>query len=887
MRSWLNCSILSSLRTRLVVLVLLAVIPALGLILYSASEQRRSAITEARANTLRLVRLAANNQKQMADGTRQLLTVLAQLPIVRQGKSPDCDQLLADLLRQYPIYANFSVLDAQGKTICSGLPYSGSVGSADLNYFKSALQTRKFVVGDYQIGRISKKPTISFAFPILNKAGQVESVGIASLDLNQWNRLAAQVKLPKDGVLSVIDQRGTLLVRYPEPEKWLGKSIPPDAFNVIKRAGGEGVNEITSLDSVRRIFAFAPLGDDPLNPDGYIRVGVPLSTVFDNANGLLMNNLLGLGAVTILALVAAWVGGDAFLIRQVQSLVQTAQTLGSGRLDARTHVSYTSGELGQLARAIDEMATALAAREKAIASLNQDMKTLFELIPIGILITQDSEFTQVRANPAFAQILGLSPESNISSLPINAFYSGYKILRDGKEIQPEEFPLQYAAIHKTEVRGTEIDIVRDDGKIINLFGYAAPLLDEQGNARGSVAAFLDISDRLRAEVEREQLLQREKAAREAAEVANRVKDEFLGILSHELRTPLNPILGWTKLLRTGKLNLEKTAIALETIERNAKLQIQLVEDLLDISHILQGNFTLNLSYVDLPSITVAAIETLRLATEAKSIPIVTEFTPGFKPFLADASRLQQVVWNLLSNALKFTPAGGQVTIKLESGGNYAQIQVSDTGRGISPEFLPYIFDIFRQADSATTRQFGGLGLGLAIVRHVVEMHGGTVNAYSLGENQGSTFTVKLPQVYSPPKFAEQEISSHNAVNLNGIRVLVVDDEADIRDLVVYLIEESGAEVIATASAKDALQILKQSPVDVLVCDIAMPNMDGYMLIQQVRAWSLEKGGKIPAIALSAYPGEFNQRKAISVGFQRHLSKPVDPKDLVQVIASLL
>ncbi|MBD2345690.1 PAS domain S-box protein [Anabaena subtropica] len=1151
MPSWLNCSFLSSLRTRLLLLVLLAVIPALGLILYSASEQRRAAITEAQENTLRLVRLAANNQRQMVEGTRQLLTVLAQMPIIRQGNSPDCHQLLADLLQQYPTYGNLAVIDTQGNIICSGITYSGRVNVTDRSYFKSALQTHKFVVGDYQIGRITKKPTVSFAFPVLNKVDQVQSVVMAALDLDQWNQLAAQVQLPEDAVLSVVNQKGILLVRYPEAEKWLGKSLPQDAFVQMKTTGGEGVCEITGLDGVRRIFAFVPLGDDPFNPDAYISVGVPVAVVLDHANWLLVSNLLGLGTVTILALVAAWVGGNVFLIRQVQSLVRTAQTLGSGQLNARSEIAHTSGELGKLARAIDEMAIALAAREMAIASLNQDMKTLFELIPIGILITQDPEFKQVRANPAFAQILGLEPRTNISDTLLDTFCSSYKLLREGQELPPEEFPLRYAAIHKTEVKGTEVDLVRDDGRIFNLFGYAAPLVDNLDKSRGAVAAFLDIterkqveektrhlltqiqhqanvlqailsasvdhiyifdllgryqyvsgggaailgltpeemvgktwrelnlpanslemlnlldiereaviqtgqpikaensyqtpeglhyyeyiltplhnpeqliegvvavsrdisghkqteqalreseqrlrlaqrvakigtwdwnvqtnqvswsegiwdllglergtnkpgfrswldfihpddrdrtmqaveavftqgeeyydeyrilrqdgtilwlaskgrvirnyqgeverfvgiildiSERKQVEVEREELLQREQAAREAAEVTSRIKDEFLAVLSHELRTPLNPIIGWTNLLRAGKLKPEKAAIALETIERNAKLQTQLVEDLLDISRILQGKFTLNLSHVYFPTIIEAAKETFRLAAEAKSIQIFTEFTPGVSPFLGDAGRLQQVVWNLLSNAVKFTPEGGQVTIKLESTGNYAQLQVSDTGQGISQEFLPYVFEIFRQADSATTRKFGGLGLGLAIARHIVEMHGGRVYAQSLGENQGATFTVKLPQVNRQPNSQQNEILPENLCNLHGVRVLVVDDEADIRDLVVYLIQQSGAEVIATASAIEALQVLKQSPLDILVCDIAMPDMDGYMLMQQVRAWSSEQGGQIPAIALSAYPGEFNQRKAIAAGFQRHLSKPVDPKDLVQAIASLL
>lgn len=1149
MRSWLNSILLSSLRTRLVLLVLLAVVPALGLILYTAAEQRRSATLEVQENTLRLVRLAANNQKQVVEASRQILTILAQLSVIREGNSAECDRLLVDLLKQYRTYANFAIVDRQGSTICSGFSNSVPVNLADRPYFQDALQSRKFEIGEYQIDRFTKKATLNFAYPILDRDKRVQSVAIAAVDLDQLNKLAAQVSLPKDAVLSVVDDQGKLLVRYPNPQQWVGKSLTELAFYQMKVAQGEGTYESNSLDGIPRLFAFTPIGDNPQNPDAYIRVGIPLSSVLAQQDRLLVRNLIGLGSVTMLALIAAWVGGDVFLIRQMNLLVQTAQKLGRGELNARTGLSDKSGEIGQLARAIDEMAAALQTREAAIASLNQDLKTLFEIVPIGILVAQDPQFREVKANPAFAQILGISPEVNISYTPVETNPPPYKLLRDGQELTPNEFPLRYAAIHQVEIKGTEVDIVRSDGIVFNLFGYAAPLVDEQGKVRGSVAAFLDISDRKKteehtrqlitqiqhqanvlhailsasvdhiyifdrlgryqyvsdggatvmgrkpedftgktweelglppdvvptmnrldaqrvevmatgqplmaeadylaadgvhyyeyilaplhssnqiitgviavsrditdrkrteqalidseqrlrlaqraakigtwewnlktgevswsegiwdilgldrsieeptikswvdfihpddrqrtlqtvedlfaqgeeyydefrilrkdgsvvwlsskgriirgadgqiqrflgvnidiserkqAEQEREQLLKREQEAREAAEAANRIKDEFLAVLSHELRTPLNPILGWTKLLRNGKLDEAKKAIALETIERNAKLQTQLIGDLLDISRILQGKLTLNIFPVDLAATIEAAKETVRLAAEAKSIQIHTEIS-AVKHFMGDSGRLQQVVWNLLSNAVKFTPTGGQVNIKLESVGTDAQIQVSDSGKGISREFLPYVFDTFRQADSATTRQFGGLGLGLAIVRHIVEMHGGTVHADSPGEGQGATFTVKLPLLMATVEEKPESTQPNNTLDLSGIRALVVDDEADTRDLLVFIIQQHGAEVTAAASATEALKAFKQFQPNVLLCDIAMPEIDGYMLIRQVRTWPLEQGGQIPAIALTAFAGELNQQQALAAGFQKHLAKPVEPDELVQAIANL-
>ncbi|MEG4352708.1 ATP-binding protein [Microcoleus sp. LAD1_D3] len=394
-------------------------------------------------------------------------------------------------------------------------------------------------------------------------------------------------------------------------------------------------------------------------------------------------------------------------------------------------------------------------------------------------------------------------------------------------------------------------------------------------------------------VENTRLYEAQQLARTQAESANRIKDEFLAVLSHELRSPLNPILGWTRLLRERKLDEKATDRALATIERNAKLQTQLIEDLLDVSRILQGKLSLNVCPVNLPSIIKAAMETVRLAAEAKSIEIQMRFKPGIGQVSGDSTRLQQVVWNLLSNAVKFTPMGGQIEITLEQIGSEAQIQVSDTGTGISPDFLPHVFEYFRQADSTTTRKFGGLGLGLAIVRQLVELHGGTVAVDSPGEGQGAIFTVRLPlrRESATPKDEAATTNSCTTVSdtlpLANIRVLIVDDEADSRDFLAFVLEQAGAEVTAAASASAALQILSQSKQDILISDIGMPEMDGYMFMRQVRSLESEQENNIPAIALTAYAGEINQQQALAAGFQRHITKPVAPETLVQEIENMV
>jgi PAS domain S-box-containing protein len=399
--------------------------------------------------------------------------------------------------------------------------------------------------------------------------------------------------------------------------------------------------------------------------------------------------------------------------------------------------------------------------------------------------------------------------------------------------------------------------------------------------------YRDISDRKQAEQEREHLLAQEQAARTEAERANRIKDEFLAVLSHELRSPLTPILGWSKLLQSEELDADMRAQALAAIERNAKLQSDLIEDLLDVSRILQGKLSLNTIPVNLATSIQSAVETVQLAAQAKSIQIAVTLENRDATVLGDPTRLQQIVWNLLSNAVKFTPGGGQVSVQLRQVRDEAEIIVSDTGKGISANFLPHVFEYFRQADSKTTRKFGGLGLGLAIVRHLVELHGGTIKAESPGEGLGATFTVKLPLAPTRPGVDLNRSAAQLALDLADIDVLVIDDEADSREFLVFLLKSVGARVTTATSASEGLLSIIQSPPDIVLSDVGMPDMDGHMLMRQVRALPPEQGGQVKAIALTGFAGEVNQQQAIAAGFQKHLSKPIEPDELVRAIVSVL
>ncbi|MBD1864887.1 response regulator [Trichocoleus sp. FACHB-46] len=416
---------------------------------------------------------------------------------------------------------------------------------------------------------------------------------------------------------------------------------------------------------------------------------------------------------------------------------------------------------------------------------------------------------------------------------------------------------------------------------------AIAIRDDQGQIVQWFGTSTDIEEFRRAQAEREQLFQREQIARETAENANRIKDEFLAVLSHELRSPLNPILGWTQLLQAGKLDATRQREALATIERNAKLQTQLIEDLLDISRIMRGKLSLTVAPISLTFIISAAVETVRLAAEAKNIQIILDFAPEVGLVSGDDARLQQVIWNLLTNAVKFTPSGGQVTVELRQLDQLVQVRVTDTGKGIHPQFLPNVFEYFLQEDGSTTRRFGGLGLGLAIARQIVEMHGGTVQAESQGEGQGATFIVQLPTMHIAPFISDPVPPKIDAsLRLEGVQILLVDDEPDTREFEAFVLEQSGARVTAVASGLEALQALDQSTPDVLVSDIGMAEMDGYMLLQQIRSRPSHQGGMIPAIALTAYATEMDQQQALRAGFQTHITKPVEPEVLVRAIASL-
>jgi PAS domain S-box-containing protein len=466
---------------------------------------------------------------------------------------------------------------------------------------------------------------------------------------------------------------------------------------------------------------------------------------------------------------------------------------------------------------------------------------------------------------------------------------GQSLLRIIPPERPDEEPGILARLRRGErVDHFETVRVHKDGSRLDISVTISPIRDPLGRIIGASKVARDITAMKRAAAERDRLLASEQAARQSAEHANRMKDEFLATVSHELRTPLNAILGWSQLLKSGTCDPTELKEAVDTIERNARLQNQLIEDLLDMSRIISGKMRIEMQPVDLSQVIHNALAAVRPAAEAKSIDLKLSIDPKAPSIDGDANRLQQVLWNLLSNSIKYTPRGGWVEVSLRPMGEQLELSVKDNGQGISPEFLPRLFMRFSQADSTTTRRHGGLGLGLALVRHLTELHGGSIRATSAGPGQGSTFTVSLPvnKNRSDAVYDDTHGLGGIDVNLAGTKVLVIDDEDSARSIVKRILALRGAEVVTANSVEQALARLSDTRPDVILCDIGMPDEDGFAFLSRLRAMERGHGSLIPVIALTAFARPEDRRRMLLAGFAMHIPKPIDAADVVAVVANV-
>ncbi|HEV2296105.1 MAG TPA: PAS domain S-box protein [Tepidisphaeraceae bacterium] len=531
--------------------------------------------------------------------------------------------------------------------------------------------------------------------------------------------------------------------------------------------------------------------------------------------------------------------------------------------------------------------------QAALRSSEELVRTIAENSTQGLAM-MDARGYCTYANKAWLDMTGCSVEE-IGSKPLH--YLVHHHYPDGRPYPIEDCPIDRALPENFDVRAHEDLFFRKDGSTFPVLVAASPIFKD-GRPISTVIEIRDVTEAKRAESERERLLDSERGARAEAERASRMKDEFLATLSHELRTPLNAILGWSQILAGGAKDAEDLSEGLRTIERNARAQTQIIEDLLDMSRIISGKVRLDVQRIDLAPVVHGAVESIKPAAEAKGISLQAVLDPLAGPVSGDPNRLQQVMWNLLTNAVKFTPRGGRVQVVVERVNSHLEISVSDTGEGIEPEFLPHVFDRFRQADASTTRRHGGLGLGLAIVKQLVELHGGSIRASSSGPGTGATFTVSLPMTVVHPEPADEPSRRHPVANVSGVintatclslagvRVLVVDDEPDALNLVRRLLENCEAVVTTAGSASEAMKLVQAEPPDVVVSDIGMPNEDGYAFIRKVRALGPQRGGDVPAVALTAYARSEDRMRSVLAGFHMHVAKPVEPAELITMVASL-
>ena len=531
------------------------------------------------------------------------------------------------------------------------------------------------------------------------------------------------------------------------------------------------------------------------------------------------------------------------------------------------------------------------AAEEALQEVHRRLTFHVENTPLAV-IEWDNDFRLSRWSPSAERLFGWKAEEVLG-----------KRITDWQFVYTDDID-QVKKIRTRQLRGSEKHGVSrnrnytKNGAVLHCEWYNSVLYDKSGKLESILSLVLDVTARKQAEEEKARLLVLEQDARREAEEANRSKDEFLATLSHELRTPLASILGWARLLGSGMVETDKYPQVFETIARNAKSQAQLIDDLLDVSRIITGKLRLDVRPVEVAPIIQLTVETVRPAATAKEIQLKLQLDRRGGQVSGDPDRLQQLIWNLLSNAIKFTPRKGRVEVCLKCSGLQAELTVRDTGQGIRPDFLPHVFERFRQADGSAARRYGGLGLGLAIVRHLAELHGGAVQVDSAGEGQGSTFKVTLPillpdshRVTTEGKVERASPGDNGELSklrpaLQGLRVLVVDDEPDVRDFALMTFQECGAETAAAATCAEALHILADWRPDVLVADIGMPDEDGYLLIHKVRSLPADQGGRTPAMALTAYARTEDLVRILSSGYQMHVAKPVEPVELIAAVASL-
>ncbi|MCS0656941.1 hybrid sensor histidine kinase/response regulator [Massilia terrae] len=731
---------LISLRSRLMLLVALAIMPLAAMTVINGIRERDHAIRVSEENLLRLTRLAAANEAQSIEGARQILVDLASVPELL-GPKERCSALLADVLERNEGYVNFGLIQPNGEVTCSGVPLTRPVNLGDRTHFQRAVSERRFIAGDYVFGRVIRKHTINLTYPVIDRQGAVRAVVFAALDLAELDTYINEISLPPGSVLATADGRGQLISRRPDPERWLGTSVPAVMRAGMSKPGGPSLL-VRGDDGVERLHAFARVGPPQLT-DYTVSIGVPVESITSAARRDQMMSLMALASTTFLALLAAWLAGDVLIVQRVRKLMHTAADITAGKLEARSGIEYGREEIGNLAKALDEMAAALQKKETARSLAERELRA-----------------------------------------------------------------------------------------------------------------------------------------------ADQRKDEFLAMLAHELRNPLAPISTGAHLLKLLHSDDAQITQTCAIIARQVEHMTSLVDDLLDVSRVTRGLVSLSTQALDLRRVVEDAAEQVRPLFTTRRHRVVLDLPPGPAIVKGDHKRLVQVIANLLGNAAKYTPEGGHVTLRLAPEDGQFVVTIVDDGIGMDPALVARVFDLFTQAERTPDRSQGGLGLGLPLARSLVELHGGSVSAYSAGLGEGSTFTVRLPRFEEPlagtvpaPPAAERR-GAHG----EPLRILLVDDNQDAVATLQLFLQAAGHVVEAAFRAGEALDAARMFRPDACLLDIGLPDFDGKELARRLRADPLTSGATL--IAMTGYGRPQDRDAALAAGFDHYLVKPVSTTQLAQILATV-
>jgi len=733
---------LNSLRSRLMLLVALAITPIAFVTVLGGLREREAAIRASEENLKRLTSLAAANEAQSIERARQILVDLVSVPDL-MGDPSRCNALLADVLDRNEGYVNFGLIQMNGDVTCSAVPMLHPVNLGDRRHFKRAVSERRFIAGDYVFGRVIRKHTINLTYPVIDRRGQVVAVVFAAMDLAGLDMFVNDINLPPGSILETADSSGLLISRRPDPERWFGQKISP-ALGAAMRGPHQRAVVVRGEDGVERLHAFARVGPPSLS-EYTVTIGVPTGTITEVAREAQFMSLLGLGATTLLALLAAWLAGDKLIVQRVRKLMSTARRIAAGDLDARSGIEYGREEIGRLAQALDEMAETLQKKEAARSLAERELRA-----------------------------------------------------------------------------------------------------------------------------------------------ADQRKDEFLAMLAHELRNPLAPISTGAHLLKLLHSDNAQITQTCAIIARQVEHMTSLVDDLLDVSRVTRGLVSLSTQVLDLRNVVEDAAEQIRPLITARRHKVVLELPNGPASVKGDHKRLVQVVANLLGNATKYTPEGGHITLQLKEEGQDYVLSVTDDGIGMEPGLVARVFDLFTQAERTPDRSQGGLGLGLALAKSLVELHGGSVAARSPGLGKGSTFTVRLPRHAQSAAQSGAQGGPAAAARLadtppaGSLRVLVVDDNLDAAHTLNLFLSAAGHEVEIAYCAEDALEVAKVFSPQVCLLDIGLPDMDGNELARRLRR--LPQTTASTLVAATGYGRQQDRDAARQAGFDHYMVKPVNTVELSELLA---